>query len=193
MLEQTAMQVRVAVEKDGVIANCWLPGPALHNLAAGMELAVASHSFPADTIEPAGPQTLNELLALPRSLTVTNSPDLRLLLEGLESQVANDHPEMPFQFGIVISGEDLREEGITQNQRPGDLDLRDRPLADILTEIMVRANPDKDAAGPNDPRCKLVWAIANDPESGDGPVVLVTTRKAAADRGLELPPAFTVE
>jgi hypothetical protein len=58
-----------------------------------------------------------------------------------------------------------------------------RTAAEILVEILRRANPDKLAAGPADPRQKLVYVV--------GPkAIFITTRAAAADRGERLPAVF---
>jgi hypothetical protein len=50
-------------------------------------------------------------------------------------------------------------------------------------ELLRRANPDKEATGPADPRQKLVYVIQ------EGRIV-VTTRSAAVRDGLELPKVF---
>jgi hypothetical protein len=89
---------------------------------------------------------------------------------------------------IVIRGPDLQADGITKNQSLA-LDLADRPAAEILIEILRRANPDKSADGPADPRQKLVYVIG--PKSPGGPeVVFITTRARAAERQETLPEAF---
>ena len=59
---------------------------------------------------------------------------------------------------IVILGPDLQLDGITRNQLFG-IDMADRPAEEILVEILRRANPDKLATGPADPRQKLVYVV----------------------------------
>ncbi len=87
-----------------------------------------------------------------------------------------------------MAGADLQLEGITRNQQLS-LDLRDRPGSEILVEILRGANPDRTAAGPADPRQKLVYVI--EPPAGDAPGrIIVTTRSAAEKRGQTLPDAF---
>ncbi len=191
MLTAVVDNTRITTEADGVIANCWLPPSALHNLVAVTELSLADARFDRGPPGlPGGPQTLPDLLAASRSLELTNSPDLRVLLEDLQSEIRDDFPELPFEFRIRLMGDDLRLDGITQNQRPGDILITQKPLADILTTIMFQANPDKDATGPADPRCKLVWVMTADPDQPDRQIIQVTTRAAAAARNLELPAAF---
>ncbi len=186
---------RTTTESDGVIANCWLPPAALQNLVAFAELSLADPRFErgSETTVPSGPQTLAELLATPRSLDLTNSPDLRVLLDDLQKEITDDFPDLPFEFTIRILGDDLQQQGITQNQRPGDITVSQKPLAEILTTIMFQANPDKDATGPDDVRCKLVWVAAADPDQPDHTIIQITTRQAAAAKNLELPTAFQSE
>jgi len=194
MLNDFYQQLRIGVERNLVVANAWLPPMAAHNLLAATELALglgdATNLSVAEVPAQTAPQTLEELLALPRSLSVTTNPDLNLLLQGIATEVNEQFPELPFKFRIELAGTDLAKEGITQNQRPGDFTAAQRPLSAILTEIMLRANPDKSAQKASDPNCKLVWLMTLDPTNPADRIVLVTTRAAAAERGLTLPADF---
>lgn len=194
MLTDFSRQLRTGVERNLVVANAWLPPMAAHNLLAATELALSlgDASFvPAATGQgPPVPQTLEELLALPRSLAVTTNPDLNLLLQGIATEVNEQFPDLPFKLKIELAGTELAKEGITQNQRPGDFTADQRPLSAILTEIMVRANPDKSAQQASDPNCKLVWVITLDPDNPAERMIQVTTRAAALERGLSLPADF---
>ena len=86
---------------------------------------------------------------------------------------------------IIIRGHDLQLDGITRNQLFG-IDISDRPAGEILVEMLRRANPDKTATGPADPRQKLVYVLGPD-------AIYITTRSAAAGRGEELPAEFQPE
>ena len=168
---------------------------AAHNLLAGAELALSlgDATVVPDAIAPtkkSSPQTLEELLAMPRSLSVTTNPDLNQLLLAISTEVNEQFPEMPFKLRIELAGTDLAKEGITQNQRPGDFTADQKPLSAILTEIMLRANPDKSAKAASDPNCKLVWVIAVAPNNPAERIIQVTTRSAASERGLPLPAQF---
>ncbi len=200
MFHLLSRQTRTGIENDLIVANCWLPEVALHNLVGGGELALggmrsAGGTAVADVAEPAtaGPQTIEDLLRLPRSLEVTTNPDLAVLLQGIEDEVNSEQGGLGFRFRIRLEGPDLLKQGITQNQRPGNFSISDKPLADMLTEIMFRANPNKTASGPNDPLCELVWIVAPDPEQPGQKMVQVTTRTASEEKMLELPPAFRLE
>jgi hypothetical protein len=196
MLTDLFRNLRWDVEHGEVVANCWLPPMAAHNLIAASELVI---SFSAGTTgstaveASSGPQTLAELLAEKRNLKVANPPDLNLLMSDIESDVNEDYRRLPFKFRIRLMGSHLEEEGITKNQRPGELDLQQQSLGEILTSIMVGANPSKDISGPGDPNCKLIWVIAEDPDEPGSQAVLITTRKAAAANSYVLPDDFKTE
>ncbi len=184
--------LRWGVEFENVIANTWLPPDATQNLIAASELtlAFANSGAPAEiAATKQTPKTIEELLAVKRSLNIANPPDLNILLNELASDVNDDFPGMPFQFKINLLGNDLQKEGITQNQRPGPLAFENMALQDILTKIMTSANPDKNISGPADPNCKLVWIVVTDEATGNKSLA-VTTRAAAEARGDALPAAF---
>ncbi|MGI9517288.1 MAG: hypothetical protein ACR2NP_09595, partial [Pirellulaceae bacterium] len=195
MIGELVSQLRVGRERRGVITNCWLPPMAAHNLVAAGELVLSGPRLATATGPPASnvPATLQALLDKPRSISVTSDPDLINLLQQIETEVRDEYPTLPFEFHIRLFGNDLAEEGITQNQRPGQLVVDNQPLSDILTKIMLQANPDKSATSPADENCKLVWLVDDDPESPGNVVVLVTTRKAARARNQTLPQVFQPE
>jgi len=195
MLNDVSRNLRTGIERQLVVANCWLPPMAAHNLLAGAELALSLGDATlvpnaAAPTKKSSPQTLEELLALPRSLSVTTNPDMNQLLLAISTEVNEQFPDMPFKLRIELAGTDLAKEGITQNQRPGDFSANQKPLSAILTEIMLRANPDKSAKSANDPNCKLVWVIAVAPDNPAERIIQVTTRSAATERGLQLPADF---
>lgn len=194
MLADLFRQLRWGVEHGEVVANGWLPPMAAHNLLAASELVIsfAGGAIPSDTAKTnsSGPQTLTELLATKRDLKIANPPDLNLLIADLEAEINEDHPGLPFKFNIRLLGGDLEAEGITKNQRPGELNLEQQTLGEILTSIMTSANPSKDITGPADPACKLIWVIADNPDQPGSPAILITTRNAAKKKSYQLPPAF---
>ena len=198
MISMLVRNFRVGVENGQVIANCWLPEVAGHNLIAGAELALLTTSddfttMPRPGSSPAGqpnPTNLQQLLETRRNLFEANPPDLNVLLSEFQSAVRSDFPQLPFEFEIVLIGADLEAAGITRNQRPSQLDLQDQTVSQILTQVMFLANPEKNATGPADELCKLVWVIGPHPDKPQQQAILVTTREAVAAKGLELPPAF---
>lgn len=196
MLADFYQNLRWNVEHGEVVANCWLPPMAAHNLIASSELVLTFSSGTSDSDAPvvkSGPKTLEELLAIKRNLNIPNPPDLNVLMSDLKTMIEDDLGKMPFAFNIRLLGSDLEAKGITKNQRPSELVLNQQSLSEILTHIMTTANPDKDITGPSDPNCELIWVIAEDPQSAGEKAILITTRTAAAEKGYELPEAFRTE
>ncbi len=190
--------LRIGVERQQVIVNCWLPPMAAHNIVGGTELLMAYANGGGEVGAPTtsstqGPQSIQELLEMPRNLNVTTNPDLNILLSDLHTEITDELGDLPFPFEIKLLGNDLLTEGITKNQRPGEFDMQQKTLSEILTEIMIRANPNKDITGPADPNCKLVWVVGPDPDNPDQNIILVTTRGAAATKSYELPAVFQTE
>ena len=194
MLSDLSNQWRWDVEFGNVVANAWLPPSATANLLSGSELAItfAPSQMQRDGMPtgPVIPENIEALLAAKRSLKITNPPDLNVLLSDIEQEVRDQYLQLPFEFNIRLMGADLQKDGITQNQRPGELNIENQSLADILTSVMASANPNRNITGPADPDCKLVWVLAVDPENESQQAVLVTTRAAAAAKGYQLPEAF---
>lgn len=168
------------VDRQGVV-RVYLPASAGHNLLLASELLLTQPREGEGAVAAtpsAAPATLEQKLAANTSLSFTK--------ESLEQAVALLADDLGVE--IVIAGGDLQLDGITKNQSLG-LDLRDRPAGEILLEILLRANPDRTATGPADPRQKLVYTV-EPPASGRAGRIIVTTRTAAEKRGDRLPSAF---
>jgi hypothetical protein len=185
MLRTLARYTRAGEEDREAIVRAYLPAAAGHNLLMAGELlltqphgdgANGSAKSPAATL--VAPATIADKLAGKTSLSFTK--------ESLEQAVALLAEDIGVE--IVIAGGDLQLDGITKNQSLG-LDLRDRPAGEILLEILLRANPDRQATGPADPRQKLVYVI-EPTTTGAAERIIVTTRTAAAKRGDRLPEPF---
>jgi len=185
MLRTLARYTRAGEEDREAIVRAYLPAAAGHNLLMAGELlltqphgdgANAAAENPAAT--PTAPTSIADKLAAQTSLSFTK--------ESLEQAVALLAEDIGVE--ITIAGGDLQLDGITKNQSLG-LDLRDRPAGEILLEILLRANPDRQATGPADPRQKLVYVI-EPTTTGAAERIIVTTRTAAAKRGDSLPEPF---
>ena len=192
MLADSVRNLRFGVERGQLVVNAWLPPMAAHNLVAASELLATFSDGAARPKESQikVPATMQALLATPRNLDVANPPDLNVLMADLKREIETDYGQLPFSWDIQLLGADLEAEGITKNQRPGQLKMEQKTLAEILTSIMVSANPAKDISGPEDPNCKLVWVLQPDPENPDKQLILITTRGAAEEKGYALPEAF---
>ena len=185
MLRTLARYTRAGDEDRQAIVRAYLPAIAGHNLLmAGELLLTQPHGDDnggevTNTVEsPAAPATVAGRLAAKTSLSFTK--------ESLEQAVALLGEDIGVE--IVIAGGDLQLDGITKNQSLG-LDLRDRQAGEILVEILLRANPDRQATGPADPRQKLVYDV-EPTTTGAAERIIVTTRTAAEKRGDRLPEPF---
>ncbi|MHB8955713.1 MAG: serine/threonine-protein kinase [Pirellulaceae bacterium] len=194
MLHFLADYTRVGVENNQVIVNSVLPPAAPHNLvfAGGMLLSPDDQPTdpPADPLATAaGPQTLEELLETKMSFRFA-AQSLELALRDLTAAVRANQPALPFPFDIQILGGDLQSDGITRNQQIVDFQAEEQPLAEILTALVMRANPDSTVTKPSDTMQKLVWVRGADPEDANRQILLITTRDAVTRRGDALPAAF---
>jgi hypothetical protein len=183
MLRALAQYSRAAEDDREALVRCYLPVAAGHNLVMASELLLTQpHSAEAAaTSAPtasAPPASLEERLAKKTSLVFTKDS-----LERALEMLADDAG-----VSITIEGKDLQLDGITKNQSLA-MDVHDKPVGEILVEILRRANPDRTATGPDDPKQKLVYVVLPG-KNGDVGRIIVTTRAAAAKRGDRLPAAF---
>ena len=192
MLTNLTDDFRWSSQGKQLVGNIWLPPMAAHNLIAASELVAAFQRTAVDPgeVQQEVPQTLAGLLQAKRDLDIANPPDLNVLMADLEQEINGDYSGLPFEWRIVLLGADLEKDGITKNQRPGPLKLEQKSLAEILTSVVVSANPDKDISGASDPNCKLIWVIAPDPDNPDQQAILITTRAAAKIKSYQLPAPF---
>jgi hypothetical protein len=114
------------------------------------------------------------------------------VMGNLETDVKALCAGAPFEFAIRLMGPDLQLEGITQNQPITDFNEKDKSVAEILTIITSKGNPDKTVKSTNEPGQKLIWVIGKHPDSGK-PCVLITTRVGAEKRKDALPPPFQLK
>ena len=131
---------------------------------------------------------LEEALAEP----VTMSFDQMSLEESLNvlvKRVAAIHDG----FAIKIIYNDLQFEGLTRNQSIRNYEAKDKPAAEVLTELMQRGNSNRDVTDPRDPKQKLIWIVGANPDDADKLAILVTTRAAAKKRGDKLPKVFQLK
>ncbi len=179
MVRKLAAYTRHGFDKNCAVLRCYLPAVAGHNLLMGAELALAEsqgrggvRAGVSPRAEASSPGSIMERLQKKTSLRFARE-ELEAALDMLAQDVGVE---------ILIRGQDLQLDGITRNQLFA-IDLADAPAAEILVEILRRANPDKLAAGPADPRQKLVYVVG--PEA-----IFITTRAKVAERGERLPDVF---
>lgn len=179
-------------DKQAVI-NSVLPPNAAPNLIVASELVIASQpgasTAVAATAAKTSPKTIEELLQVKTSIDIPQQ-DLVLAVGDVKDDMLNTYRDLPFKFDIKLMGPDLKEEGITQNQKVLNFKMDDKSLADVLTGLALTANIIKTVKDPSEEDQKLVWVIAPDPTDPNNKILIFTTRKAAARDKLELPKAF---
>lgn len=194
-----AAQARIGMLGEQGVANWSLPAAAGHNFLVAIDWSgsIAGSMEGADLLRPAGPITLAALLREKISYSVPQQ-SLEFILRDL-AVVAEERLRPAFPVRIVLHGKGLELDGITRNQQIKNLDLRELPFAEVLTEIMRRGNPVAIDQPPHADSQKLVWLIADrailsaaglSPGTTGEPVILVTTRRAARELEWDLPPIF---
>ena len=181
------------MEGQTPVLNIVLPLEAGPNILIASELSLASspgagnvgESPTATTV----PQTIEELLKSSMSVDIPQQ-DLNLAIADIVTDVRSSITGLPFEFDIKIDGNDLMDEGITRNQAIRDFVMENQPLEEILTGIVMKANPVTTVQSPTEKDQKLVWLITDDPLKAGNKIILLTTRKAAETKQYTLPAVF---
>ena len=170
-----------------------LPAAAAHNLVLGGELLIATAPGQAAVVAaaqpPAGPKTIEEALELKTSYSFDNQ-SLEFAMRDLAADVGGMTRGGALDFQIKMIGSDLERDSITRNQSIIDFKQENQRVADILTALVMKANPITTVKDPAEPDQKLVWVVGPHPDNPSQQAVLITTRAAAASKGYKLPPAF---
>ena len=183
MVRKLAAYTRHGFDKDAAVLRCYLPVVAGHNLLLGAELALAEgEGRGTRRIERADDRPVAAATS-PASIAERLQKKTTLQFRREELEAALDMLAQDVGVKIIIRGPDLQLDGITRNQLFA-IDMSDRTAEEILVEILRRANPDKTATGPADPRQKLVYTIGPD-------AIFITTRTKVAERGEPLPAVFS--
>lgn len=142
--------------------------------------------------KPQVPVTLADLLDTKISLSFEQE-SLEFAIRDLQQEITGSYTQLPFPFKIRIEGNDLQQSGITRNQQIRDFKAEDKAVAQVLTAIVMRANPVAHVASPSDADQKLVWVVRPDRDDPSRSSILITTRAAAKTHHYELPAVFRAE
>jgi serine/threonine protein kinase len=190
MLRCFAEYSRIEFRSDQVVMTTVLPPNAPHNLVLATELALVSDGgVPLVAAQAPKISTLEQLLQTPITFSVQQQ-SLEFAMRDLASETNDSNSNMSFQLDIRIQGSDLQQEGITRNQQIRQFSQQQVPLADVLTGLVMRANPITTVTSPTESDQKLVWYPLPMEPGDERATILITTRAAATQNGYQLPPAF---
>lgn len=182
---------RIGVDENHAVVNSVLPVIAAHNLVFGGEMMLASTPGVAvaavATPDDAGPKTVEEVLKSKMSISF-DQDSLEFSMRNVVTEVKSTY-KLPFEFAIKIMGDDLKLDGITRNGQIRDFKQEDKTVAEVLTAMVMKANPVTTVKVPNEKDQKLLWVVAPDPENPSNSIVLITTRQIA-DQKYTLPEVF---
>lgn len=195
MIRFLHQQTRIGVEGSHAVVNAVLPDIAAHNLVFGGEMMLASGAgtqvASAATAPGAAPVPKNIEEVLRSKISIAFAADsLEFAMQNVVSEVKAAHPGLPFEFAVKILGTDLEKDGITRNQQVRDFNHQDKSVADVLTAMVMKANPVTTVKTPDEPNQKLIWVVGPDPANNANMVVLITTRAAAEQKKYVLPEVF---
>jgi serine/threonine protein kinase len=185
---------RFGISGDAVVANTYLPEPAVVQVTLATLLALNTPpggAIASTTGQPTPSLSLDEMLDRKMSVEF-GQESLEFAIDAIVSDFQQELPTGSTLPPIRIIGGDLQLMGITQNQQVRNFAKSDLPLRTVLTDLVLGANPDKTATGPKDPKQALIWVVADDPENAGQQAILITTRQAA-EGNYDLPSEFQLE
>ncbi|MEM1225804.1 MAG: hypothetical protein AAGJ40_08895 [Planctomycetota bacterium] len=174
-----------------LIWNAYLPPGAVGQISLATLLAsnTTATSMAGPSAAASSILSMDEMLSRPMTIQF-DQDSLQFAVQAIADQFNDDLPAGNRLPPVTIVGADLQKMGITQNQQIRGFDQRDVPLRRVLTEIVLAANPDRTASGPDDPKQALIWVVAG--QGSDDVEIRITTREAAKDV-YELPAEFAFE
>lgn len=197
MITQLHAQTRVGVEEESAVVNCILPAVAAHNLVLGTELSLATAPGAGGTavaVKPTGPKanikTIDDVLGVKTSFSFDQT-SLEFAMRDLGNEAADLAKGTPVNFAIRILGDDLKLDGITRNMSIRDFKQEQKTVGEILTALVMKANPITTVKDPSEKDQKLLWVVGPDPDDPTKTIVLITTRQKAEERKYNLPAPFS--
>lgn len=180
-------QARIVVEGKQVAVSTALPAEAVHNLLLASELSLASSIRSVTSTETVNRSnwTIDDVLKSKIDVQFAQK-SLEVAMRDVMQQVRDEFSGLPFEFTAEIDGTDLEPEGITRNQQIRDFVETDGSVADVLTRLVMKANPIQTVTAASETDQKLVWAVSSAAEGK----ILITTRAAVQAKRIPLPAEF---
>ncbi len=149
---------RIGVDGNHAVVNSVLPVIAAHNLVFGGEMMLASTPGMAVAVtgmpEDAGPKTVEEVLKSEMSISF-DQDSLEFSMRNVVNEVKSIY-KLPFEFAIKIMGDDLKLDGITRNGQIRGFVQENKTVAEVLTSMVMKANPVTTVKVPNEKDQKLL-------------------------------------
>ncbi|MDG2380086.1 MAG: protein kinase [Pirellulaceae bacterium] len=180
-------QARIGVTDQCAVINFVAPEKSAHNLVLASQLAIEASGASPPQEPPSSPEPTDWRRILEHSMNLS-FPQLSLefALRDFTAVLKDTFPSENIQIKIV--GSDLQLAGITRNQQIRDVQLKQKTVDEILTQLVRQANPVR-TDSLSSVEQKLVWVLAPSDES-TGKTILITTRTAATQKGYSLPKQF---
>jgi serine/threonine protein kinase len=179
-------QTRFGISRSAVTINQYLPKSATAQIGIATLLAANAPPAQAEAVTSVS-MTMDQILAFPISLSFVQE-SLKASMANVEDELTKSLPPGVTAPKIEIIGGDLEKNGITQNQQIRNFDMQSKPLREVLTAMVIAANPDKSAPAPTDVKQMLLWVVDTSSEQAK---IRVTTREAATGV-FELPTEFAI-
>ncbi|MEO1614231.1 MAG: protein kinase [Planctomycetota bacterium] len=187
-------QMRSTQIGESVVASMYLPNEAAAQLSLATTLALNTPPGD-DLVASATPTTeslsVDQMLDRPMSISFLQL-SLQFAVDAVSDEFRQSLPEGITPPVMRIIGSDLQLNGITQNQQIRGFDRSDIPLRRVLTELVLGANPDRTAGGPDDPKQSLIWVVHPTGKPPEETEILITTRDAAEGK-YDLPEEFRLK
>ncbi|TWU08047.1 serine/threonine protein kinase [Stieleria varia] len=193
MVRFVAANTRSGISDQAVVANTYLPANAAAQVSLATLLAMNTPegvSLAAVETTTEKPLTVDEMLDRKMSISFTQE-SLEFAILAVVDEFRQTLPAGSTMPKARIIGSDLEKNGITQNQQIRGFEKTNMALRQVLTDIVLGANPDKTATGPQDPKQSLVWVVHPIGKPASETEILITTRDAAEGK-YELPKEFVI-
>jgi serine/threonine protein kinase len=197
MLRELIRQLRVNVEDGQAIGNFYLPKVAAPNLIvaswlaahsdAGKSLVAAKDNTPADqpTLTP------EQFLDRPIKLSF-DQESLEISLQSIAEATADGLPANQPKLAMELDYTSMEKDGITQNQQIRQFMHNGKPLREVLTDLVKRANPTPGIQDTTSAELKFIWILVDAADKPGGKKILLTTRAYVNEKKLPLSKEFAM-
>jgi hypothetical protein len=196
MIRSVAKNTRMGIEEGQLVFNFYQPRESVDNLAIGAWMVlqnIGSDSSQSAVMPPtksdAPKLSVEDILNRPMSLAFAQE-SLEMSLAAIATEFNDSLPAGETRIEMTINGAAFQKEGITQNQQIRDFAFEKKPLRDLLTALVRRANPVTTVQSPTEKDQKVVWIVLENSDSPSGKKIELTTRTWVESNGVQLPKEF---